>query len=87
MSQPFREVIRDHRFERNLRALIREAVPADRFVEAAESLLARDPLIGSPTDDERVWFLPMAPVEGKQVALYDAFDDSRVWLLAIERSG
>ena len=84
MGEQFREVVREHRFERDLRALVRQAIPADRFVEAAEYLLARDPLIGSPTDDVNVWFLPMAPIAGQQIALYYAFDDSTVWLLAIE---
>ena len=41
MDELIREVIRDHRFERELRALIQDAIPADQFVEAAEYLLAR----------------------------------------------
>ncbi len=84
MPERIRQVIREHRFEAELRRLIEEAIPADRFVEAAEFLLARDPLIGSPIDEHRlVYFLPMAPVEDKQVSLYYTFDDSTVWLLSI----
>jgi hypothetical protein len=84
MAEHIRQVIREHRFERELRALISEAIPADRFVEAAELLLSRDPLIGSPVDDrELVYFLPMAPIADEQVALYYAFDESTVWLLSI----
>ncbi len=86
MAERIREVIREHRFERELRALIGEAIPADRFVEAAEFLLGRDPLIGSPVDEEAlVYFLPMAPIEGKQISLYYTFDESTVWLLSIAR--
>ncbi len=86
MAEHLRQVIREHRFERELRALIDKAIPADQFVEAAEFLLARDPLIGSRVDeDNRVYFLPMAPVEGKQIALYYTFDESTVWLLSIAR--
>ena len=71
-----------------MRTLIHDAIPAGRFVEAAEFLLARDPLIGTPIDDDRlVHFLPMAPIEGEQVSLYSAFDESTVWLLSITRVG
>jgi hypothetical protein len=77
-----RQVIRERSFERQLRGLIEEAREADDFVEAAEFVLARDPEIGSPLGDG-IWFLPMAPVGGGQVALYYAFDDSTVMLLAI----
>lgn len=86
MAEHIRQVIREHRFERELRTLIKEAIPADQFVEAAEFLLARDPLVGSPIDAEKlVWFLPMALVEGEQVSLYYTFDDTTVWLLSIVR--
>jgi hypothetical protein len=77
-----RQVIREHSFERELRALIQDARDADDFVEAAEFVLARDPEIGSPLD-EGIWFLPMAPIGKAQVALYYTFDDSTVTLLAI----
>jgi hypothetical protein len=79
----FAKSVREHSFERQLRALVRQAIPADPFVEGAEYLLARDPLIGS-TDDPNVWFLPMAPIGEKQVALYYAFDNATIWLLGIE---
>lgn len=86
MAQNIREVVREHRFERELQDLIAGAIPADRFVEAAEFLLARDPLIGSPVDEDRlVYFLPMSLVEDQQVSLYYTFDGSTVWLLSIAR--
>ena len=77
-----RQVIRQRSFERQLRELIEDAREADDFVEGAEFVLARDPEAGSPLDDE-IWFLPMAPIRGAQVALYYTFDDSTVRLLAI----
>jgi len=77
-----RQVIRERSFERQLRALIKDAREADDFVEGAEFILARDPRIGSPADDG-IWFLPMAPIGRAQVALYYTFDDSTVTLLAI----
>jgi hypothetical protein len=40
MAEHIRQVIREPRFERELRALINDAVDADRFVEAAEFLIA-----------------------------------------------
>ena len=41
MAEHIRQVIREARFERELQALINEAIAADRFVEAAEFLIAR----------------------------------------------
>jgi hypothetical protein len=77
-----RQVIRQRSFERELRALVQDVREADDFVEAAEFVLARDPEIGSPLDDG-IWFLPIAPIGNEQVALYYAFDDQTVTLLAI----
>ena len=85
MPESIREVVRELRFERELRDLIRDVIAADQFVEAAEFLLARDPLIGSQTEDPLVWAMPMAPIEDMQIALYYTFDDSTVWLLSITR--
>ncbi len=85
MADQIRQVIREERFERELRALIREAIPADEFVEAAEFLVARDPLVGSAIEDRLVYFLPMAPIAG-QVSLYYTFDESTVWTDALLRS-
>ena len=85
MPEFIRQVIREPRFEEELRRLIAEAIAADQFVEAAEFLIARDPLIGSQTEDPRVWAMAMALLEGAQVVLYYTFDDSTLWLLSIIR--
>ena len=77
-----RQVIRERRFERELRALISDARVADAYVEGAEFVLAREPEAGEPISPA-VWVMPMAPVKGRQVALYYAFDESTVWLLSI----
>jgi hypothetical protein len=85
MPEHIRQVVRERRFEDEMHRLVFEAIAADEFVEAAEFLIARDPLIGSQTADPRVWAMPMALVEGAQVVLYYTFDDSTVWLLSITR--
>jgi hypothetical protein len=85
MPEFIRQVIREPRFEEELRGLIAEAIAADQFVQAAEFLIARDPLTGSQTEDPRVWAMPMVLVEGTPVVLYYTFDDSTVWLLSITR--
>jgi hypothetical protein len=77
-----RQVIREHSFERELRALVRDERAADDFVEGAEFILARDPQTGSPLGGG-IWFLPMAPIGEKQPAIYYTFDDFTVTLLAI----
>ena len=86
MAEHLRRVIREHRFERELGALIGDVISADEFVEGAEWLLARDPLIGLQIESNSpVWFLSMGPIEGAQISLYYAFDESTVWLLSIAR--
>ena len=78
MAEFLRRVIREHSFEHELSELIRDAIDADKFVEAAEFLLVRDPEIGFQIElDSPVWFLPMAPVEGVQVSLYYVVDPTR----------
>lgn len=86
MSELPRQVVREHSFERELRALIQDAREADDFVEAAEFILARDPEVGSRLGNG-IWFLPMAPIGEIQLALYYTFDDSTVTLLAIASVG
>jgi hypothetical protein len=81
---PRRQVIREHNFERELTALIADARAADDFVEAAEFVLARDPLAGQALASP-VWALPMPLVGSEQIVLYYAFDDSTVWLISIAR--
>jgi hypothetical protein len=85
MANGHRLVIREKQFERELRALISDPVEADEFVEAAEWVLVNVPetgvlfAVGSP-----IWVLPMAPVAGKPVTLYYAFDDETLWLISIQ---
>ena len=85
MPDRFRTVVREHRFEKDLRALMPDAAEADEFVQAAEYLLARDPNFGLHVEDE-VWFLPMNVIRGMQISLYYAFDDSSVYFLSLIRA-
>ncbi len=84
MAKSPRSVVREHHFEKDLAALIGDLETADDFVAGAEWLLAQNPEIGFPiAEGSSVWFLPMAPIEGVQVALYYTFDDSTVWLISL----
>ena len=65
MEGKIRQIIRELRFEYELRELVREPFVADQFVEAAEFIIARNPLLGSQTEDPLVWAMPMAPIEGR----------------------
>lgn len=80
---PKRRVIRDAHFERDLRALIPAARDADEFVEAAEFVLARDPLVGIETAYPPLWALSLPPLNAGQLVLYYEFDDSTVLLVSI----
>lgn len=62
MPRKYWTVVREHRFERELRALIRDAIRADQFVERAEFVLARDPRKGVEIPGTQIWFMPMAPI-------------------------
>lgn len=84
MAEPPRSVVREHHFEKDLAALIGDLEAADDFVAGAEWLLAQNPELGFPiAEGSRVWLLPMAPIEGAQVALYYTFDASTVWLISL----
>lgn len=84
MAEPLpRTVVRESAFEDERHVLIRSAVRADEYVEGAEFSLARDPVIGMPLEDSYVWSLAMAPIGGRQIVLYYAFDDRTVWLMAL----
>ena len=87
MPERLRRVIREHQFERDLRALSLSPKEADEFVEAAEFVLARDPEIGLHiAPNSNVWVLPMAPVGDLELSLYYIFDESTVWLISIAPS-
>jgi hypothetical protein len=87
MPEPPRQVIREHQFERDLRALGLDAKAADEFVEGAEFVLARDPEIGLRiAPDSNVWVLPIAPIGDLEISLYYTFDESTVWLISITPS-
>lgn len=78
-----RHVIREHRFERDLRALIPDAPDATLSSRPRSSSFARDALAGQRTAHPPVWALPMTAIGENQIVLYYTFDDSTVWLLSI----
>ena len=81
---PSREIIREHEFEAQLRALIPDAEEADKFTLGAEYVLAREPRDGvAVSRDGSIWYLPMSPVRGRRVSLYYSFDQNKVVFLAI----
>ena len=84
MARRLRSVVREHLFEDGLRELIPDRIAADEFTNAAELVLARDPLIGEPIAlGSSVWGLPMATVRNEQVTLYYTFSETTVFFLAI----
>ena len=83
MAGRLRNIVREPEFEEQLVRLLVNLEEADEFTLRAEMLLASDPLAGSPSRDPDVWMLPMAPVRGREVWLYYAFDESRVVFLAL----
>lgn len=87
-QEPSRNVIREVQFEEVLHALIEDAEAADNFTAGAEWALACDAELGLRlAPDSSVWFLPMAPIGGRQISLYYAFDAATVYLLFIRPFG
>lgn len=82
---PPRTVIREHRFDEELRRIEPDARRADAFVEAAEWALSRDPEQGipvRPSSPIRLLFQMELP-DSPPLALYYRFDDQYVYLLSI----
>jgi hypothetical protein len=79
-----REIIREPEFEQELHALLPDPAEADDFTAGAELLLAVYSDAGLPvTTTGSIWYLPMAPIDGRAVSLYYTFDESNVYLLSI----
>jgi hypothetical protein len=77
-----REIVRNRRFENELRALEPHVRRADELVEGVEIILARTPECGSQLGDSHVWFVPGYTVT---LAVYYTFDEDRVILLSVKR--
>jgi phospholipid N-methyltransferase len=80
-----RTIVKEHRFEAELRKLHPDAQRADEFIEGAEITLARDPMRGTQSSiGSVVWFLPMNDVPNHPALnLYYCFDEDCVWLMTI----
>ena len=79
-----RTIIKEHRFELELRDLRGRAKDADAFVEGVEWALSRRCPIGTQitTDDPPVWFIPMIDEPRIQaVGIYYTFDDHTIIFL------
>jgi hypothetical protein len=81
---PSRQIVKEHEFEEQLSRLIIDPELAQSFIDGAEEILAKEPTLGMPVSPNgKVWYLPMAPVEGRRVSLFYAFDEQEVILLWI----
>jgi len=79
-----RAVIREHHFEKDLRAVFGTTERGDAFIAGAEILLSLEPELGvRSASDSLVWILPLAPHEGRTVWLYYTFNDSTVFLIGL----
>lgn len=97
-GRPLRGIVHDHLFTLQLHHFINDPLDAEEFCRGAEWVLARDPTQGTQVS-ESVWFLPsayyiaepdVASAGGTYYAtlvIYYTFDDERVTLLSIQRTG
>lgn len=81
----YRTIVREHRFEEELRRIEPDARRADAFVKAAEWVLSRDPEQGIPLrPGSPIWLLfQMELPDSPPLVLYYRFDDQTVYFLSI----
>jgi len=83
-----RQIIEEHRFAGQLQDLIINSKRADDFVDGAKNILSLNPSQGKQTrPGGLIWFIPAEEgVPGlEDIAIYYAFDETRVWLLSIQK--
>jgi len=83
-----RTIIKEHRFELELRELRGSVKDADDFIEAVEWALSRRcPLGNRISIDPPVWQIPMVDEPRlTPICLYYTFDDQNIILLSILRA-
>ena len=79
-------LIEDRRFTQQLNALCADPIRADEFTEGARCLLVLNPRRGLMVlpDPDRIWMVQSRLPECL-IAIFYTFDDTRVWLLAIQK--
>ena len=80
-------IVREPRFEEELRNLQPDSQQADEMLRALEWALSRAPEDGCPADDAQIVYTRNLREFGSGLpsfTVYYAFDDSRVWLLSIQ---
>lgn len=83
-QQQYREIIKERRFERELRAIEANPHRADELLEGVEFTLARDPREGVQLAPQcPVWFMPVGRDNTSGIAVFYTFDNNRVILLSI----
>lgn len=82
-SRPRRDIVRDEGFEASLQYLFHHWQKAERYIAAAEEVLALDATFGTPCGDG-YWILPMAPVDGADVWLIYTYYDTVVVLMEVK---
>jgi hypothetical protein len=78
-----REIVRNSRFEKELRAIEPHVEKADEFLEGVEMVLARLPECGHRIGNTPVWFIAAWTVD---LAIYYTYDEDRVVLLSISKT-
>ena len=82
VGEKYRTVIRDHRFEQELAALVPNAALADQAICGLEIVLSRTPRRGVPIGPEPLWATPVYTL-GPDLLVYYEFDDDTVTLLSV----
>ncbi len=78
-----RTVVRDPRFEAEMKQIESHVEKADEFLRGAETILSRKPEAGHHLGgDSLVWFLPGYTVG---LSIYYTFDDEKVYWLSIRK--
>lgn len=83
MIRPPRGILREHRFETELKKIESDVVRADSLIEGPEWVLARDPSKGVHVLED-VWVFYSRDIpKRRELAIFYAFNSNFVWLLSV----
>jgi hypothetical protein len=85
--QKHREIVEEHRFVEELRAIVKHARRSDEFIDGVKWVLCREPRAGTRIGKTHVFFLPIADSSVVDpVILFYTYDKDHVYFLSIRKT-
>jgi len=84
---PYREIVEEHTFSAELKALGHDARRLDEFIDGAKWVLSRECAAGTRIGSSVVWFYSIAVSKAVDpVVLFYTFDKDHVFFLSIRKT-